>query len=314
MKKKIIVICVLSAFALGLSACNDKADVLTPTDERQVGTIVNENVGVSDETQETDQRAASVEDDTSTIPQKEETQNEIPRIGGSDYAFSRKYIDKVYDIYLASQIVGQEAREEWVNNVFLAKSPSEQVEIPPLYQMIHDLNISKEDFIAKNAENIDTPGMYFSDDIISALYLDDIEEMKKQLANPLALYYEGEIYTFDELSQSQNTRMTANIPADVMSNYLGYIELVCEENGIIKYMQEDIDRVQNTYQLAVEQDEINSESDVTDFDSTETDFEENEMPDYNDTETDFEENEVPDFEDNSTGGFDDEIPFSPDEN
>jgi len=304
-KKKFIVICILSAFALGLSACNDKTDILTPADERQVGTIVSENVSISDETQGTDQQAASVEDAT-TIPQKEEAQNEIPRIGGSDYAFSRKYIDKVYDIYLASQIVGQEAREEWVNNVLLAKSPSEQVEIPPLYQMIHDLNIPKEDFIAKNAENIDTPGMYFSEDIISALYLDDVEEMKKQLVNPLALYYDGDIYTFDELSQSQNARTAANIPADVMSNYLGYIELVCEENGIIKYMQEDIDRVQNTYQLAVEQDEINSESEVTDW--------ENDVMDFDNTETDFEENEVTDFEENTTDIINDEIPFSPDEN
>lgn len=300
MKKNIIVICIVSAFALSLSACNDKK-ILTPADERQVGTIVSENVSASDETQGTDQQAASVEE-TTTIPQKEETQNEIPKIGGSDYAFSRKYIDKVYDIYLASQIVGQEAREEWVNNVLLAKSPSEQVEIPPLYQMIHDLNISKEDFIAKNAENIDTPGMYFSDDIISALYLDDIEEMKKQLANPLALYYEGEIYTFDELSDSQNTRMAANIPTDVMNDYLEYIKIVCEENGIIKYMQEDIDRVQNTYQLAVEQDEVYSENEVSNLENDDTEI-------YN-TEMDFEESEVPDFEEIIPDSIDDEIPFS----
>lgn len=300
MKKKIIVICIVSAFALSLSACNDKK-IFTPADERQVGTIVSENVSASDETQGTDQQAASVEE-TTTIPQKEETQNEIPKIGGSDYAFSRKYIDKVYDIYLASQIVGQEAREEWVNNVLLAKSPSEQVEIPPLYQMIHDLNISKEDFIAKNAENIDTPGMYFSDDIISALYLDDIEEMKKQLANPLALYYEGEIYTFDELSDSQNTRMAANIPTDVMNDYLEYIKIVCEENGIIKYMQEDIDRVQNTYQLAVEQDEVYSKNEVSNLENDDTEI-------YN-TEMDFEESEVPDFEETIPDSIDDEIPFS----
>lgn len=295
----------LSAFALSLSACDDKTSGITSPNENQAVTSVIENIKTFGETEKKDQQEASVENTIETT-QKDETKSEIPMIGGSDYAFSRKYVDKVYDIYLASQIVGQEARDEWVNNVLLVKAPEEQTEIPPLYQMIHDLNISKEDFVAKNAENIDSPGMYFSEDIISALYLEDIEEMKKQLVNPLALYYDGEIYTFDELSQSQNARKAAKIPADVMNNYLGYIELVCEENGVMKYMQEDINRVQNTYQLAVEQAMIDSENELNEWENATTDFDNN--------DTDFEENEVPDFEDNSTDSIDDEIPFSPNEN
>ena len=176
--------------------------------------------------------------------------------------------------------------------------------------MIHDLNISKEDFIAKNAENIDSPGMYFSEDIISALYLDDIEEMEKQLVNPLALYYDGDIYTFDELSQSQNARKAAKIPADVMNNYLGYIELVCEENGIMKYMQEDINRVKNTYQLAVEQAVIDSENELNEWENDTTDFDNNDM--------DYDENDVTDFDNNVSDEGDifnpDELPLYSEEN
>ena len=164
-----------------------------------------------------------------------------PAIGGSDYTFSRKYVNEVYNIYLASQIVGNEVRDEWVNNVFLMRTPDEQEDPPPLYQMIHDLNISKEDFIAKNAENI---AHYYSEEVISALYLEDISEMKRQLVNPLALYYDGEIYTFDELSQ--NPQSGKNIPDDVLKEYLDYIESVCEHENLLKYMQEDIDRIRMT--------------------------------------------------------------------
>ncbi len=248
-KKRIAALCMLSAFALSLSACGDKTEMNISPNENQTVVSISESLETTVQ-KENDQNVTSVEDTIEATKKEEtETSSEIPMIGGSDYTFSRKYIEKVYNIYLASQIVGQEARDEWVNNVLLVKSPEEQGALPTIYQMIHDLNIPKEDFIAENDKYVDYPGMYFSEDIISALYLEDIEEMKKQLVNPLALYYEGEIYTFDELSQSQNAQMAANIPADVMSEYLGYIETVCDENGILKYMQEDIDGVKMKYQL-----------------------------------------------------------------
>lgn len=305
MNKKIVTLCLLSAFALSLSACSDKTGMNISPNGSQTIASIGESQKIYNETEEKEQQAASAEETVETTLQSE-TQNEIPMIGGSDYTFSRKYIDKVYNIYMAAEVVGVERRDEWVNNVFLLQTPEEQEALPPIYQMIRDLSITKEEFIAENDKYVDYPDMYFSEEIISALYQEDIDEMKRLLASPFALYYDGEVYTFDELSQSQNTRMTANIPADVMNNYLGYIELVCEENGIIKYMQEDIDRVQNTYQLAVEQDEINSESDVTDW--------VNDVTDFDSTETDFEENDVPDLEDNPTDSIYDEIPFSPDEN
>lgn len=245
MNKKVLALCILAVTAFNLCACNVNTGMAASQNRNQDSANVSENVGFSSETEDNNQQIVSVEEIVESA-QGDDVQGKIPMIGGADYAFSRKYVDDVYDIYLAGQIVGQEACDEWVNNVFLVKAPEEQIEIPPLYQMIHDLNISKEDFLTKNAEFIDSPDMYFSEDIISALYLNDIDEMKEKLINPLALYYDGEIYTFDELSKSQNSHMVTGIPADVMNNYLEYIEAVCEENGIIKYMQEDIDNVRNT--------------------------------------------------------------------
>lgn len=179
------------------------------------------------------------ENTASTEPEKT---NEIPHIGGSDYAFSRKYVDQVYNIYLACEIAGQEG-DEWVDNVFLLKTPEEQEALPPIYQMIRDLNISKEDFIAENNKYVDYPGMHFSDDMISGLYQEDINEMKRLLASPLALYYDGEIYTFDELCR--NPELAENIPADTISSYLDFIYDICVEEKLIKYMQEDFDKVRS---------------------------------------------------------------------
>lgn len=270
MTKRIAILCMLSAFALCLSACGDKTEMIISPNENQTAASVSEYLKTPSETEKSDQNAAFVEDIIETTQEdKTETPSEIPMIGGSDYAFSRKYIDKVYNIYMAAEVVGEEAENEWVNNVFLLKTPEEQEELPPIYQMIRDLNITKEDFIAENNKYVDYPDMYFSDDIISALYQEDVEEMKRLLASPLALYYDGEVYTFDELSQSQNARMATNIPADVMSEYLGYIEMVCDENGVLKYMQEDIDSVKMTYQMYQEQENDNTNK-VTEQNITDT--------------------------------------------
>ena len=116
-------------------------------------------------------------------------------------------------------------------------------ELPALYRIIHDLNISKEDFIEENKNYVDYPGMYYSEEVIEALYLDDIKEMKKRLVNPTALYYEGEIYTFNGLIQKPE--LTDNIPDDVLAEYLDFIYDVAEQIGEIRYMQEDINMLRD---------------------------------------------------------------------
>lgn len=157
----------------------------------------------------------------------------------SDAAFERKYIDKVYNTYLASQIAGQQKRDDWVDNVFLVQSPEEQEDPPPLYQMIHGLNISEEDFRKKNEEYAEYPDMYFSDEIIYALYQDEAE-MKRLLASPYALYYDNEIYTYEDLAK--NPALAKNVPEEVAEEYFDLVEDVCQEAGLTKYMASDIER------------------------------------------------------------------------
>lgn len=179
----------------------------------------------------------------SFIASETEQYTEPPAIGGSDYTFSRKYIDEVYNIHLASEVVGREACQEWVDNVFLKKSAEEQEAIPPIYQIIVELEISKEELIKKNNEH---DGIYLSAATIDALYEEDIETVKKSLMSPFALYYEGEIYTYDEFAE---THVEADIPAETLDKYFDYIETVCKQEGIIKYMWESIDNTRKAYGL-----------------------------------------------------------------
>lgn len=171
------------------------------------------------------------------------TTNESQGIGGGDFTFERRYVEEVDNIYIAAQIVGQEARNEWMDNVYLKMSPEEQSELPALYRIIHDLNIPKEDFIEENKKLSDFPSMHFSEEIIEALYLDDVNEMKKRLVNPTALYYDGEIYTFDGLRRAPE--LTDNIPDEVLAEYLDFIYDTAVQIGQIKYMQEDINELRS---------------------------------------------------------------------
>jgi len=267
-KNKIAALCVLSAFVVSLSACDEKTEMTESSNKNQTDVSVSESLETTAQTEEEKHITASAEALNNST--EKGTSNEIPTDGCSDTDFMRRYVDEAENLYIVSQIIGSEEYENWVENVYLAKSSEEQNELPALYQIIHDLNISKEDFVAQNNEFIDYPDMYYSEEVISALYLEDIEEMKKQLVNPLALYYDGEIYTFDELSEAQNTQTAADISADVISEYLGYIEMVCDESGILKCMQEDIDSVRKKYQLDSDQAGLNSDEEETGENTTDS--------------------------------------------
>ncbi len=162
----------------------------------------------------------------------------------SSTAFSRKYLDEVYNIHIASQIVGREACDEWTNNVFLKKSPAEQEELPPLYQIITELDITKEELIHQNTEN----GNELSETMIEALYIEDINTMKQLLKNPFALYHNGNIYTFNELITGAYTNET--IPRDVVERYFDFISVECEIRKMTKYVYEDINRARKANGLS----------------------------------------------------------------
>ncbi|MBD5140531.1 MAG: hypothetical protein HDT25_03825 [Ruminococcus sp.] len=180
-------------------------------------------------TEETESTELEAETETEASVGETDTEivNRIKSIDNSaydKYSFIRKYDAKVENIYIVGEIIGQDVLQEWVDNVFLKKSDEEMNKFPAIYQAIVELGISEEDFRKKNEEYIDYPGMYYPEEMISALYSDDINAMKRQLTDPWALYYDGEVYAFDEMYADPN--IVAGVPADVMNEYLDFIEAI----------------------------------------------------------------------------------------
>ena len=248
MKKYFFIFLILVFVILSTASCKKSENTNVVPDQKQPSQSIEENeiqLPTSEDKTENgeNQPLMSTEDNETQVPASEDevtdTEQDIPpaqpAVGGSDYTFARKYIDEVYNIQVASEVVGREVRDDWVNNVYLKKSAEEQNLLPDIYQMIVDLKISKEDLIKKNNE---FDGIYLSDATIDALYLEDVEAMKQALMSPLALYYNTEIYTFDQISQNPQS---IDAPAEILSEYFDKIAEFCEQEGLTKYMQEEID-------------------------------------------------------------------------
>ena len=178
-------------------------------------------------------------------------------VGGDDYSFNRRYLDETYDIAYLGKVYDGEidilpdgALQDWVENRFLKKSPEEQDAMPVMYQAVHELGITKDQLIALN-DSRKKLGQYMilDDGYIDSLYADDEAEMKQKLVNPRALYYNGEIYTWDELNSGSLTSVTDQIPQNVMNTYVDSIIDYIEGSGIMssaemeRYITDNIGKI-----------------------------------------------------------------------
>lgn len=114
------------------------------------------------------------------------------------------------------------------------KSPKEQEAIPVMYQAVHELGISKNQLKALNDSRKEL-GQYMilSDEYINSLYIQDDSDMKQALVNPRALYYDGEIYTWYELSTEATASVISQIPQNVMNDYIDSIVEYLDASGIM---------------------------------------------------------------------------------
>jgi len=136
MKKSLLLLLALLAFCF--ASCTD-----APADDEQ-NVIENEHSEAPSVPEDIieivpEQPSEPKNENTEDVSVPEVPAEEVPEQpvnteakGGSDYSFSRHYVDEVYDIQIVSEIVGREARDEWVNNVFLKLSPEEQNATPNL--------------------------------------------------------------------------------------------------------------------------------------------------------------------------------------
>lgn len=247
MKKTLfIALAILSLLLLGCTSDiqeNDTTNISSSSESVITDDVESENAKNSE-----DAPILQSDSESYDITVSENTEsNAIPLpVNGGDLTFVSKYVYPVYNIADIAEIIGNEKTEEWANDVFLKLSPEEQESLPPLYRIINDLGISKESLL-----NVAQGDQDLTEEIINSLYLEDIEEMKKALTNPTALYYDTRIYTFDEISKDANAAI--DVPKDILSDYIDFIETVCNENGLIKYMQEEIDHARQINGIVVDE-------------------------------------------------------------
>lgn len=188
--KKILIIIAALLLVFGLSACVKarNTDVTINSDNFTSGEI--ENIASVD----TETEANSVE--TAAENAEISTTAKDDAIGGSDYTFTRRYIDDVYGIYILSVIRDWKDVQKFEEEVYLKQTYEEIESLPDLYQFIVGLNVTKEEFYQANKV---TPGPIYVNEVIELLYCDDVNKMLEGLKSPYAFYWDGKVYTIYEL-------------------------------------------------------------------------------------------------------------------
>jgi len=163
----------------------------------------------------------------------------LSAMGGGDPRFDLHYIEEVYNLaYLGVVYRGETPLlepgilDDWVNNVYLKKSKEEQNALPTLAQAVIELAIPPDDFKAINdARRKRGSGMVLDDKVIDALYAEEAV-MKEKLVHPLALYANGEVYSWNEVRALLNdSDFLHSIWHGDLWEYIFRIEGYCQENG-----------------------------------------------------------------------------------
>ena len=181
-----------------------------------------------------------------------------PNIGGGGYEISYRFFPMAENLFVASQIVGQEAYDDWYVNVYLNQSPEERVRLPALYQIINAFDISMEDLIREN-ESYTGSDYYLDEYVVDALYRDEAL-MMYLLRHPLTLYFDGEIYTYYEvrgfatggIQLTPSHESMWNLPSEVYEEYFDRIESIGETNEDFRDIIENIDAFWETHRQYLE--------------------------------------------------------------
>ena len=179
-----------------------------------------------------------------------------PNIGGVN-EISYRYFPIAENIYVASQIVGHETSEDWYVNVYLSLSPEEAIQLPTLYQMINAFGISKNDLIREN-ENYIGSSNHLDEYVIDALYQEEAL-MMYLLRHPLALYFDGEIYTYYQMRGSivvsifdfMTPDPLDHIPADVKDEYFAIAEERSNADERLRELKENTDAFWQSFETGV---------------------------------------------------------------
>lgn len=172
----------------------------------------------------------------------------------------QKFIPEVYDLTPIYEILGEEAADR-ATAEYYKLNMNERQSIPPLYRLLRDTGITREQLEAYNqtAEN------KLSDEVIEALYsLYDTMVCEKLIGN-LGMFYDGKAYNFHEAVYY----LIYNLPGNSGAAFLNDVaEYMTNTDNIIRFSDiEAAHKVIEEYLNA-----LNAGEPLEDYPATSTDY------------------------------------------
>ena len=141
--------------------------------------------------------------------------------GKFNYPDSLQFVDDANKVFCFLTIEGTQAVDEWYRKVVLELTPEEMLGTPSMYKAVkyfgtekHELYDYNKKLLESNPDSEETIPEF----VIEALYMDR-NDMLRQLANVTSLYYNGAVYSFDEV-----TAGVLGIPNEVLSDFADEVE------------------------------------------------------------------------------------------
>lgn len=169
----------------------------------------------------------------------------VLRLYGRQVEFSlpeyQKYVPEVYDMTPIYEILGEESADSAVNEYYRL-SMTERLSVPPLYRILNSTGITREQLSEYNesAQN------RLSDDVISALFLDDADKVSNALIGEFSVVYGGEIYSLVEAGY----KIRRELPVDVVMEFAKDIGpymtdgFISDPGGVLRVVNEYIKKLE----------------------------------------------------------------------
>ena len=159
---------------------------------------------------------------------------------GGPEDFERYYPDALFDSYILSKIVTWDEIYAAEDALLSENAYFYNEQLPPLYLMIRQLQISKEDFVRANNETKEinakqnSEQTVYSDAQIELLFGNtDTETIQSTLKLDTAFLYEGRLYNIYELSALDASRLGEMASKGDLDQYLNNLHVLAEKENLV---------------------------------------------------------------------------------
>ena len=138
--------------------------------------------------------------------------------------FERYYPDELFNLYDLSKIVSWDKIYAAEQNLLKNNANFYNEQLPPLYLMIKELGVTKEEFIRVNDQ--------LNDEQIEVLFSNKKNEtIQRELKLDTAFFYKGRLYNIYELSALEPIQLKEMVDEGNMIDYLNVLESIYAGKG-----------------------------------------------------------------------------------